>query len=53
MKRASDWVRERTDRAATKIRQGIVDRYAALKELDEKLLGKDFIENAELVDLIK
>lgn len=46
MKRASDWVRERTERAATKIRQGIVDRYAALKELDEKLLGKDFIENA-------
>ncbi|RRW29656.1 hypothetical protein EGJ44_20225 [Ectopseudomonas oleovorans] len=46
MKRASDWVRERTERAATKLRQGIVDRYAALKELDEKLLGKDFIENA-------
>lgn len=46
MKRASDWVRERTERAATKIRQGIVDRYAALKELDEKLLGKDFIDNA-------
>lgn len=46
VKRASDWVRERTERAATKIRQGIVDRYAALKELDEKLLGKDFIDNA-------
>lgn len=46
VKRASEWVRERTERAATKIRQGIVDRYAALKELDEKLLGKDFIDNA-------
>lgn len=44
--KAKEWVRERTDRVATKIRQGVVDRYAALKELDEKLLGKDFIDNA-------
>ncbi|KJU80975.1 hypothetical protein N619_00995 [Ectopseudomonas oleovorans] len=44
--KAKEWVRERTDRVATKIRQGVVDRYAALKELDEKLLGKDFIANA-------
>jgi hypothetical protein len=44
--KAKEWVRERTDRVATKIRQGVVDRYAALKELDERLLGKDFIDNA-------
>ena len=44
--KAKEWVRERTDRVATKIRQGVVDRYAALKELDESLLGKDFIDNA-------
>lgn len=44
--KAKEWIRERTDRVATKIRQGVVDRYAALKELDENLLGKDFIDNA-------
>lgn len=44
--RVKDWVRARTDRIGTKIRQGLVDRYAALKELDEKLLGRDFINTA-------
>lgn len=45
-KRARDWLAERLDRAGTKIRQGMVDRYAALKEMDEKLHGKDFIDTA-------
>lgn len=44
--RARDWIREKTDRAMTKIRQGLVDRYAALKELDEKAHGTDFLDTA-------
>ena len=39
-------VRETWDRAAVKVRAGIVDKFAALKELDEKALGRDFIENS-------
>ena len=38
---AIDWFREHSDRALLKIRQGIVDRYAALRELDEAAHGKD------------
>lgn len=44
--RASEWVKARFERIGTKIRQGLVDRYAALKEMDEKLHGKDFIDTA-------
>ena len=44
--RAVQWYRERTDRVQTKIRQGLVDRYAALKELDEAAHGTDFIESS-------
>lgn len=44
--RVSEWVKARADRIGTKIRQGLVDRYASLKELDEKLHGKDFIDTA-------
>nr|WP_298166485.1 LPD38 domain-containing protein [uncultured Pseudomonas sp.] len=44
--RAIDWYRERTDRLMTKIRQGLVDRYAALKELDERLHGSDFLDTS-------
>jgi len=43
---ASDAIKAATDRAGLKIRQGMVDRFAALKELDEKALGKDFIGSA-------
>lgn len=39
-------VREVWDRAAVKLRAGLVDKYAALKELDEKALGRDFIESS-------
>lgn len=44
--RAIDWYRERTERLMTKIRQGLVDRYAALKELDERLHGSDFLDTS-------
>lgn len=44
--RATLWFRERADRAMTKIRQGLVDRYAALKELDEKAHGLDFLDTS-------
>ncbi|WP_417480464.1 LPD38 domain-containing protein [Maricaulis maris] len=40
---AIDWFREHSDRALLKIRQGIVDRYAALRELDEAAHGKDVL----------
>ncbi|MCD6006919.1 LPD38 domain-containing protein [Halomonas sp. IOP_31] len=40
------WFKEHTDRLGTKIRQGLVDRYAALKEMDEKLLGKDSVDGS-------
>ncbi|ENO89931.1 LPD38 domain-containing protein [Thauera linaloolentis] len=43
---AADAIRSALDRAGLKIRQGAVDRYAALKELDENLHGKDFIDSA-------
>ncbi|GAA0586798.1 LPD38 domain-containing protein [Halomonas salifodinae] len=38
--RAMDWFKEQADRAGLKIRQGMVDRVAALKELDEQLYGE-------------
>ncbi|WP_404466274.1 LPD5 domain-containing protein [Vreelandella aquamarina] len=38
--RAMAWFKERADRAGLKIRQGMVDRYAALKEMDERLYGE-------------
>lgn len=44
--RAIQWYRERTERIQTKIRQGLVDRYAALKELDEQAHGTDFLETS-------
>lgn len=40
-RRAMDWYRDLTSRAMLRIRQGMVDQYAALKELDEKRFGKD------------
>lgn len=43
---STDTIKAATDRAGLKIRQGVIDRYAALKELDEKALGQDFIGNA-------
>ncbi|MBR9770055.1 MAG: hypothetical protein GYB54_02870 [Gammaproteobacteria bacterium] len=39
-RKAMDWVREKWDRAGLKIRQGMVDRVAALKDLDEQLYGE-------------
>lgn len=44
--KAADAIRAAFDRAGLKIRQGLVDRYAALKELDEKAVGEDFINTA-------
>ena len=38
--RAMAWFKEKADRAGLKIRQGMVDRYAALKEMDERLYGE-------------
>ncbi|WP_052384078.1 LPD38 domain-containing protein [Litchfieldella xinjiangensis] len=38
--RAMAWFREHAERAGLKIRQGMVDRYAALKEMDEQLYGE-------------
>lgn len=38
--RAMEWFKEKADRAGLKIRQGMVDRVAALKELDEQLYGE-------------
>lgn len=40
-RRVMDWYRDLTNRAMLRIRQGLVDQYAALKELDEKRFGKD------------
>lgn len=40
---AIDWFRDHSDRALLKIRQGLVDRYAALRELDEAAHGKDVL----------
>lgn len=39
-------VRDVMDRSAVKFRAGLFDKYAALKELDEKALGRDFIESS-------
>ena len=47
-RRISEWFKEKTDRAMLKIRQGMVDRYAALKEMDEKLYGADFTEGDDI-----
>lgn len=44
--RAVDWYREHTDRLMTKLRRGLVDKYAALKEMDEALNGTDFLESS-------
>jgi len=44
--RAQDWIKERTDRWQTKLRQGIVDRFAALKDIDEAVHGKDVVEGS-------
>ncbi|WP_328186885.1 LPD38 domain-containing protein [Marinobacter sp. OP 3.4] len=44
--KASDWLAERLDRWATKLRQGIVDRFAALKDVDEALYGQDVVEGS-------
>lgn len=44
--RAQDWLKERTDRWQTKLRQGIVDRFAALKDIDEAVHGKDVVEGS-------
>ncbi|MWV17577.1 hypothetical protein F3I16_16160 [Pseudomonas sp. L-22-4S-12] len=44
--RAIDWYREHTDRLMTKLRRGLVDKYAALKEMDEALNGTDFLESS-------
>lgn len=41
--RAMEWFKEKSDRAGLKIRQGMVDRVAALKELDEKLYGESML----------
>lgn len=43
---AREWLAERTSRWQTKLRQGMVDRYAALMDVDEALYGKDVIENS-------
>jgi flagellar motility protein MotE (MotC chaperone) len=40
---AIDWFRQHSDRALLKIRQGIVDRYAALRELDVAVHGDDVL----------
>lgn len=44
--KAADWLAERLDRWATKLRQGIVDRFAALKDVDEALYGQDVVEGS-------
>lgn len=44
--RAIDWYREHTDRLMTKLRRGLVDKYAALKEMDEELHGADFLQSS-------
>lgn len=41
--KASEWLRQKADRSALKARQGIIDRFAALKEIDEKAHGKDIL----------
>ncbi|WP_277810699.1 LPD38 domain-containing protein [Chromohalobacter canadensis] len=38
--RAMEWFKEKADRASLKIRQGMVDRYAAFREMDEQLYGE-------------
>lgn len=43
---ARDWLAERTDRWQTKLRQGMVDRFAALMDVDEAVHGRDVIENS-------
>ncbi|WXL27773.1 LPD38 domain-containing protein [Ectopseudomonas mendocina] len=44
--RAVDWYREHTDRLMTKLRRGVVDKYAALKDMDEALSGSDFLDSS-------
>lgn len=42
----ADLIKSATDRAGLKMRQGVLDRYASLKELDERTLGADFLNTA-------
>lgn len=44
--RAQDWLKERTDRWQTKVRQGAVDRFAALADVDVAVHGRDVIESS-------
>jgi hypothetical protein len=43
---ALDYFRRKADRAGLKFRQGVVDKYAALKEMDIKLHGTEFLSKA-------
>lgn len=43
---AADAIKAATARAGLKIRQGVLDRYAALKELDQQTLGENFLDTA-------
>nr|WP_299241355.1 LPD38 domain-containing protein [uncultured Halomonas sp.] len=46
-RRAVDWYREHAERAATKLRQGMVDRYAALLEIDKAAANdQDIVQNS-------
>ncbi|WP_110647617.1 LPD38 domain-containing protein [Salinicola peritrichatus] len=40
-RRVMEWWKDLSHRAGLRIRQGMIDQYAALKELDEKRFGKD------------
>jgi len=44
--RAIDWFKRLSDRAMLKIRQGLVDRYAALRDLDEAARGEDILSSS-------
>lgn len=44
--KARDWLKERTDRWQTKVRQGAIDRFAALADVDMAVHGRDVIENS-------
>lgn len=41
--RAVQWFKEKADRASLKIRQGMVDKVAAFKEMDEQLYGESML----------
>jgi len=44
--RAIDWFKRLSDRAMLKVRQGLVDRYAALRDLDEAARGEDILSSS-------